>query len=420
MQLSDEQSKVVQEAEQGSNILLLGKAGVGKSATVERLTDNNTLVTSTTGISALNVGGETTHSAFGLPTGVVTDDDLKKSSRRFSELFYDNTVKRIVVDEWSMNRIDSFELIDYRLRKVKQVDKPFGGIQMILVADLYQLPPIVSYNEKKHFNKKYLSPWAFTSKVFKKGGFSTTELTKVFRQSNVDQIEALNKIRSKEQGWEGAVDLMNIWGKEPKREVDLVLCAYNDDADIINNREYEAINARERIYKGEVSGNFKQKDTIVPFELRLKEGCRVMISANSNSECEDDYKNGLVGTVVEMFDDHVYVDTDRYGEVKVEMAEFEKFKYSGLGGSLTKITSGKFSQIPLRHGFSVSCHKSQGLTLDSVAINFGERGCFSPAQAYVALSRVRDLNDMYLMTPIKYSDIMVDSKVKRFMGKLKK
>jgi ATP-dependent exoDNAse (exonuclease V) alpha subunit len=411
------QEDAIEAIEDGENVCLTGKAGTGKSHVIKQTSNNRTLLAAPTGISALNIGAETAHSLFNIPIGIITDEEKKKHAPKCQEIFGGNDIiERIVLDEVSMVRADGLDWIDLKLREVKQVDLPFGGIQMVVVGDFFQLPPIVSPKEKPHFKKQYLSPWAFNSKVWKQADFQLLNLDKVFRQNNADQIDALNKIREQLDGWEEAVDQINIWGESPNEHNSVILCNFTKDADAVNAEEYRKEQGEERLYRAIKSGKFRKDDVLVDQELYLKLGCRVIVCANSPGSHAHDYRNGMTGTVVEFGEECVYVELDGGDTVPVIVNKWEKFGYSNGVNGLTKGVEGTFSQIPLKLGYAISVHKSQGMTLDNISIDFGDR-CFTDAQAYVALSRAKDLRNVHLVRPLRTDDILVASKVKRFIKK---
>lgn len=406
-----DQAVAIALIQEGYNVLLSGGAGVGKSYIIGQINDNHTVLAAPTGIAALNIGGETCHSLFNLPFGLVTDEDRNKNPKKVAELFSTDYIKRLIIDEISMVRADYLDLIDYRLRRVKMNNKPFGGIQVVVVGDFYQLPPIVARKEARHFKKMYDSPYAFDSKVWQEANFNPVLLQKVYRQSDEQQIALLNAVRMKTKHWKHAVDRLNEWCPQPTGEDELVLCNYKDDADFVNRSFYKRIDGDEVTYRAEITGNFKENDCIVDPKINLKEGVKVVLCANCPNKT---YRNGQRGTVVTCEEKTLLVRLDDDDSiVLVEPHKWERIKYSKLMGSLTKIPDGTFKQLPVRLGWGLTVHKAQGMTLDKCSYNLGRKS-FAPHQTYVGLSRIRDLTQMGLTRPIERDDIIVDERVKRF------
>lgn len=402
------QQVAIDAIQSGKNVFVTGGAGVGKSHVINQVSDDKSVLVAPTGVAALNIGGSTCHSVFGLPFGLVTDKDMTTIKPSLREIFGKDGATRLILEEISMCRADYLDLIDHKLRMVKGNSEPFGGIQVVCVGDGFQLPPIITNGEMKHFRRKYKSPYWFDSKVWKEGGFTPVLLEKVYRQEDEQQIALLNSIRVKDKNWQVAVQRLNEWCTAPHSEDVLSLCNYNKDADVINKKFYSECTGKERFYKGIKTGKFKAGDCIVEEDLYLKEGCKVVICANGEG-----YVNGQRGTVESFDSEGVVVAIEDGGTVLVEPYKWERVSYSKLMGSLTKVVEGSMTQIPLKLGWAISVHKAQGMTLDGCRVDLGERS-FSDHQTYVALSRVRDLKNISLARPVREDDIMVSEKVRRF------
>jgi ATP-dependent exoDNAse (exonuclease V) alpha subunit len=408
------QQEAIDLINSGKNVFLSGSAGVGKSHVINQIINNSTALCAPTGIAALNIGGATCHSLFQLPIGLITEEEKEKIPWKFREVFSNNFIKRIVIDEISMCRSDYFDLIDTRLKRIKNNDLPFGGLQIITVGDGFQLPPIVSNAEKRYFRRQYKSPYFFDSKVWNQAGFVSAILDKVYRQSDEEQILVLNKIRTKAEGWEQAVGQINDWCSAPSEEEQLTLCNYRKDANVINDYYYDKLKGKEYSYKAVKTGKFNPSDSIVEKEIKLKEGTRVVICANS---VEGGYVNGERGVVLKCDPNSVVVELETGDIVSVENNKWERYGYGRTLKGLTKIVEGTFSQIPLLLGWAQTVHKCQGMTLDNCCVNLGKRS-FDYHQSYVALSRVKNLKNMSLTRPIEYSDIQVDKRVVDFYDSL--
>jgi len=410
------QEEAMGAIQQGENVAIFASAGKGKSYIINQIADDNTILCAPTGIAALNIKGETAHSVFGLPFGLPVDKDKTSFNKTFMELFgVHSKADRIIIDEAPMLLSAHLDLIDTKLRNIKKINEPFGGLQVLLTGDPYQLPPIISSQEKRIFRRLYKSGFVFDSNVWKEAAFNVINLDKVYRQSDVEQIRLLDAIRSKEDGWQQAVKDINDMCTLVADEHTLNLCVFNADADIVNNKHYIKNTNKPRVYKAKIEGKFKSKDCIVDAEVSLKVGLRVIICANCP---EKSYKNGQMAELLSLHDDYVIVRLDDGDVVEVVKANWESFKYSNGIKGLKKDVAGKCEQIPIRQGNAISIHKSQSLTLDKLVINMG-KGAFGAALAYVALSRVRDLTQVCLTRPLKESDIIVDKRVQTWYNTLK-
>lgn len=393
------QEVALQAIDNKENILVTGSAGVGKTYIMKQAINYNTVVAAPTGIAALNIGGTTCHKLFGLPIGMVTEQDYKVQSKVRDALAY---VERVIIDEIGMVRADQLDLMDWKLKKIKGNDKPFGGVQMILVGDFLQLEPIVGYKELPYFRQQYSTPFCFGAEAF--NGFRKIELEKVYRQDNKRQVAMLNSIRKKDKWFKHAISniVKESLPYDEDREV-LHLCSYKRDAARINGKWYNKIDAPERTYYALEHGHWKENEIPVPKQLNLKVGCKVIICAN---DMEGQYVNGDRGEVLSMSMDSVIVKKENGNIVTVQENTWERYGYVSSEGNVSKEVEAEYKQVPLKLGWAVTIHASQGLTLDNIAIDVGD-GCFSHGQLYVALSRAKDLRNVSFVTPISHTDAIV-------------
>lgn len=400
------QQEAIEKIKQGGNIFLTGGGGTGKSFIINTIKDNKTVLVAPTGIAALNIGGATCHSFFGLPFGLPEEHDKYKLPAKSKKVLERAT--RIVLDEVGMMRADYLDLIDHKLKAFFKNKKPFGGIQMVMVGDFYQLEPIIQSNEEYYFHSEYSSPFAFSAKCW---NFETTPLTEVVRQSDEYYISILEAIR---KGDTRGLELLSQVIDEYKQGTEkLYLCCYNADADKINRWWYDKNPTKEEYsFKARFSSNWGKPNSY-PVEniLKLKKGCKVILCANNS---EEGYVNGQRGTVDSITKGELYVKLDNGNTIKVAHHTWEKIGYTEAGESFTKKVEATFTQLPIKLGWAVSVHKSQGMTLEGINLHTGTRGCFSHGQLYVALSRVKDLSTISLVKPLKDYELIVKEEVKEF------
>lgn len=401
-----DQQKAIDLIKSGENVFVTGSGGVGKSWVINQVSDAGTVLVAPTGVAAINIGGATCHSVFALPFGLVGHGDQFKISANMRKLFQGDSVKRIIIDEVGMLRADYLDLIDNKLKLVRRSKEPFGGIQVVVVGDFYQLEPIVSEDEQEYFSEKYDSPFAFSAKAWK---FKTVELKEVKRQSDTHQIDLLNSIRKDSDNSDECLEEIMKMSKEYVNCSDtLHLCAFNKDAAQINKYWFNQLNGEPYIFHANYSEKWGKQHP-VPERVLVKKGSKVLICANLAGF----YVNGDRGVVKDYTDESVTVELEDGRVVEVFEHTWEKLKYSKQGGKISKTVVGSFTQIPLRMGWAVSIHKSQGMTLEHAAIDVG-RGCFSHGQLYVALSRIKDINNLSFVREIDIDNLIVREEVKQF------
>ncbi len=400
------------------NIFVTGRAGTGKSTLLNHLawtTDKQVVIAAPTGVAALNVGGQTIHSLFRLPIGVIADQPIEQVAELRKLL---NTIDTLVIDEVSMVNADLIDAIDRSLRQARH--KPFtafGGVQVVLFGDPYQLAPVPGdADERAYFADQYRSMWFFDAKVWQETTLRIFELTTIHRQHEAEFKYMLNAVRHGLVTAEIAARLNSTGARAAPTDGTITLATRNDTVNRINAAALARLPGAIKTAKAEVSGEFGGRAYPADESLQLKVGARVMFLRNdSATDGGQRWVNGTVGTVTKIAST-VFVDVD--GEIhEVQPAIWEKFKYtySPTTKQLRKDIVAEFTQFPLRLAWAVTIHKSQGKTYDRAIVDLGS-GTFSAGQTYVALSRLTELNGLYLSRPLRPADIRVDPDVKRFMN----
>lgn len=414
----------------GENTLVLGAGGTRKSVligSVQELFRENYIFVAPVGVAAYNIEGSTCHSSFGLSSTIfIEGDKLKPFNKAQQEAIKSDELVGIIIDEASTLRSDKFLEISTRISRIRNNSAPFGGLQIVLVGDFFQLAPVVTPVERKLFNKHYTSPFVFGTELFKKCNFTLVELGKVYRQTNPQTVAALSFIR-KGNHIEAAVEYFNrncVDASELKSPI--FLCTTNQKVDEINNREFKNIKGKAHKFIGEITGKFP--DLPVSKELNLKVGCKVMITKNDYEPDPEKkrYSNGSTGVVEsivkpsnKMLNDEwcINVKLDSSGEI----VPIFRFHYNNIvkkeskEGNLYDALIGEYVQFPLKLAYALTIYKSQGLTLDEVVLDL-DSNYIPPALAYVGLSRIKDIKKLALSIPLRYDHIKVDYNVKRLFG----
>lgn len=449
MELNEEQNRVLEAMMAGRNVFLTGAAGTGKSTVLREFLarcNRNCAVLAPTGLAAVNVGGQTINSFFLLPAGLIVKDTLDDiRSRRKKEVLL--SVRTIVIDEVSMVRSDVFEAIDERLRSVAASgnrEKPFGGKQMVVVGDFYQLSPVVKTSvESAYLKEAFGGEYAFQTELWKRARFESFSLETIYRQKN-DSVfmSALNRIRRGDASTPSvdcgsgvmlsAEEVVNgscLQSGLTFPENGVNLCTTNREANAINTSEMLKLAGRRTTFKASVSGEFPESFFPTEAVLDLLPGARVMLLCNKRlSNGTFQYVNGDIGVVSEIIEGEgvqpmVKVKLDNGNEAVVEGHCWENGKYAveedpGTGRKiLRKEVIGKFVQLPIRLAWAITIHKSQGMSFDSVNLRLGN-GCFSHGQLYTALSRCRSLKGLRLDRPVMDEDLIIDPEVLEFSGSL--
>lgn len=440
LEITQEFSRILAAANSSkSNLFITGKAGTGKSTLLRYLTEHTKkqyAVLAPTGVAALNVKGQTIHSFFRLPARLIQREDIKINARRENLM---RKLDMLIIDEVSMVRADIIEAIDISLRIYRHQDKPFGGMQMLFIGDLYQLPPVVPNDQRVYFQEHYGGAYFFNAPIFRDGlHYTSIELTRVFRQREPAFLDMLNNIRN-DQATTDDLWLLNsrhIAKAGPPPPEAVVLTSTNAIAKRINTQGLEALPGKTFIYQATLAGRLLERyndiiqrggspeqleralDTKFPADisLTLKEGARVMMIRNDLEE--DRWVNGTMAEVQELADDHIMVKIGGKSHmVSPETWEDIEYEYDSKEQTIKPTVRGTFTQYPIRLAWAITIHKAQGKTLDQVSINLGS-GAFAPGQVYVALSRCRSLQGIYLTSPVRQRDIFVDKQVMEFMERI--
>lgn len=410
-----------------SNVsLITGKAGVGKSYLIKYLKSylskkhkfKNIATLSFTGAAAINVGGQTIHSFFGFKTKPLSRGDIYYNQFKAPVL---ENLDLLIIDEVSMVRVDLIDAINRSLQMHRKNSEAFGGVKIIFLGDTLQLKPVVPENEAAFFNAKYKSPYFFDSKIFQLLDFSFyhKELTKVQRQKDKVFVDALNQIRLAED-YRESLALINrscygIKGEKSNIERDITLTTTNYLANKINERELNKINVESIKYEAIKKGNFKTK-LLTPEILELKVGAKVMFTKNDQ---DNRWVNGTLGVVTALGKNSVSVKSLENNKVySVKKETWEMNEYKMFGNNLEETPVGSFTQFPLTLAWAITIHKSQGITLDNVKIDLGNKKAFAEAHIYVALSRCKTIDGISLSRPIGLSEVFIDNDVKEFNKKL--
>lgn len=404
--------------EQGASVVMvLGGAGTGKTTFLHKLRNRGgerEVFLAPTGVAAIQLGGQTIHSFFGIPPRIINSDDLVPRGRR-RELM--QKIKRIVIDEVSMVRCDLLDVVDRYLRMARESSEPFGGVQMVLVGDFLQLPPVMPPAEAEVLTQMgFAGPYAFDARVIRQIEVTRVPFTTVYRQTDSTFVERLALIRRGEDVDEAIAAINALCCRRHRPDhTPIVLAPTNTCVDAYNKRGLSVLRSPAHVYIGEISGDFDvAKDRLpVPDTLVLKVGTRVMAVRNDPIQR---WANGSLGTAVRLDDDRVCVQFDDSCEAEIETATWERIRYrwNDATGRVEAAVAGKYKQLPLIHAWASTVHKAQGLTLDDVRIDF-DAGAFAPGQVYVALSRARSTAGLSLTRPLRWSDIRIDPRVTAFV-----
>lgn len=417
------------------NLYLTGKAGTGKTTFLRYLKENckkKLVVVAPTGVAAINAGGVTIHSFFQLPfgayipdaqTGFGLHDGIVNKHALAKNLKIAGNKKKIIeelelliIDEVSMLRSDMLDAMDTVLRMLRKNMKPFGGVQVVFIGDLYQLPPVVKDQEKELLDQYYHSAFFFDAKVLEQNPPVYLELKKIYRQSEEVFINLLNKIRHANLNHDDLELLHKQYQPNFTGTGDnyITLTTHNHKADVINARELNTLHTPLYTFRGELKGDFSDKQLPTEMQLKLKKGAQVMFVKNDSS-VDKKYYNGKIGVISNIDEEEIMVRfPDSIKEMKVERETWEQISYQ-----LNKETQGidekiigQYIQYPIRLAWAITIHKSQGLTFEKAIIDAGD--AFAPGQVYVALSRCTSLNGVVLLSRISTNSIRNEKRIAEY------
>lgn len=422
------------------HVFLTGKAGTGKTTFLKHIikhTHKKAAIVAPTGIAAINAGGTTIHSMFNIPFGsfVPTQNYTQKNNSYiqvtdrhtlFKTQFINNNKRAIIrelelliIDEVSMLRADVLDAIDAVMRHVRGKNYlPFGGVQVLFIGDMYQLPPVVKDNEWQVLGEFYKSIYFFDAQVLQNEPPIYIELDKIYRQNNPEFIQVLNNLRNNTIT-KSDTDILNTYYKPNfKQTVNdnyITLTTHNRKADLINKSFLSELKSPSFFYEAEIKGEFP--DNMFPIEktLELKMGSQVMFLKNDLSG-EQKYFNGKLAKVIELSTKEIHVEFEDGKKLKLDEYTWENKKYVLDAGTneIKEEIVGQFIHFPIKLAWSITVHKSQGLTFDKAIIDVVD--AFAPGQVYVALSRLRDLSGLILTSPINFTSISSDIKISEFSG----
>ncbi len=387
-------------ANTNSSFFLTGRAGTGKTTflrNVQKMVDKQFITLAPTGVAAILAGGDTIHSFFGLPLEVCTPNTCGKlNEARFQTIRHADT---IIIDEVSMVRCDIVDAIDYTLRYVMRTTQPFGGKQVIFVGDMFQLPPVVRQGaERDLLNDIYNTDdfFFYKANILKRIRLVKIEFQKVYRQDDDKQfLHILENVRMNRVTPEDLTHL-NRRVIKPQKEDGMVitLASRNDTADKINKQRLDEIDAEEFVYEGKITGKFDEKRLPVERSLHLKVGAQVMFTRN---DMQKRWANGTLAKVVKLAEDEIHVALNNGDTYIVPRESWDSFnyEYDRESRKLKKEVTGTFTQYPLKLAWAITIHKSQGMTFEKMVLDLSH-GIFSDGQLYVALSRVRSLDGLFL------------------------
>lgn len=390
-------------ANTNSSFFLTGRAGTGKTTflhNVQKSVDKNFIVLAPTGVAAILAGGDTIHSFFGLPLEVCTPGTCgKMNQQRILTLRHADT---IIIDEVSMVRCDIIDAIDYTMRKVLGTSQPFGGKQMIFVGDMFQLSPVTKGGLEKDLLRDFYQAnefYFYKAEAIKRIRLVEIEFKKVYRQ-NEDQkfIRILENVRLNKVTPEDIMELNKRVQAPTTNEMVITLASLNKTADMINQQRLAEIDSQEFVFEGSISGQYEPKKLPVDLNLRLKVGAQVMFTRN---DMQRRWANGTLAKVVKLTNDEIHVQLNDGNIYIVPCCSWEDFSYDYdvETKKIKKELKGSFTQYPLKLAWAITVHKSQGMTFDKMALELSSR-FFAAGQLYVALSRVRSLDGLFLSNNI--------------------
>ncbi len=413
------------------NIYLTGRAGTGKTTFlkyVREKCDKTMVVLAPTGIAAINANGQTIHSFFKLSFGPLLITDIRYSPEKIRKQFkYNkqkieliNSLDLLIIDEVSMVRADTLDIVDLVLREYRNNQEPFGGVQVLMIGDVWQLPPVVKREEWDLLGSLYKSPFFFSSNAFKASNSRYFELEKIYRQSDEQFIGLLNNVRSNSLGPDDITQLRKRVGATPKSNTKYItLSTHNNYVDAINEEKLEALESQTFKFKAQISGDFPEHVAPTAKVLELKVGAQVMFLKNDQGSDKLFY-NGTIGEVTKLTRSSIEVKTEQQDSIKLEPELWEnvRFDWDAEKGELQQEVMGTWKQYPIKLAWAITVHKSQGLTFEHVIAHLGKS--FAEGQVYVALSRCTSLEGLILDGEIPESAIKLNPIVSQFTDWMKK
>lgn len=393
------------------SIYITGKAGTGKTTFLKYIVNNinkSFVVTASTGVAAINADGMTLHSLLGIPLSALELSRQSTGGLTAQQEYLVQIMEVLVIDEISMVRPDVIDYIDRKLRKIRQQDVAFGGVQLIMFGDLYQLPPVVSAADEKIVMQNYRAPYFFYADVFKRNGFHVVELNHVFRQSDPKFVDILNRIRSYELTEQDIEDLEEIRNHNISKHFDnqyIHICALRKDVHEINT---QLLGTPTHTFHAKIEGEFNINSMPCDPKLSLRVGARVMTLINY----QDMFYNGSLGVVEAICKDSIQVRFDNGTTVMVPKYRWNAYSYVVTNGKITKEIKGSCTQFPLTLAWAITIHKSQGLTFDNVVLHVSN--IFCSGQLYVALSRCTSLEGIASDTFIDKRHVIPNPELLRF------
>ena len=410
------------------SVFLTGKAGTGKSTFLKFIRDNTkkkTVVLAPTGIAAVNVGGQTMHSFFKIPFKPMLPDDpdysnparMRKMLRYTKEkVKLIRELELIIIDEISMVRADIIDFVDRVLRVYSgNMHEPFGGKQLLLVGDIFQLEPVVTHDTRDILRRFYRNFFFFNARAFDQINLVAIELRKIYRQSDTDFIALLDRVRINRATSTDIARLnqrCNPDYQEVSGDFAITLATRRDTVDSINDEHMKALKTPEYVYEGTIEGDFPENSLPTALNLVLKEGAQVIFIRNDK---QGRWCNGTIGIVTRLSENSVFVALETGEEMRVEWEVWEnmQYTYNEKEKKVEEKVLGSFSQIPIKPAWALTVHRSQGLTFNHVVIDFAG-GAFTGGQTYVALSRCTSLEGITLLKPLSERDIIVNMAVVEF------
>jgi hypothetical protein len=415
-------------AQTGCNVFLTGKAGTGKTTFLKSLydkTDKRLIVTAPTGVAAINAGGVTLHSFFQIPLGPFVPGDGAFGNRpqyRFSREKKEiiECLDLLVIDEISMVRADLLDAVDSVLCRYRRNNLPFGGVQLLMIGDLHQLPPVVKKEDWELLRQYYDSVYFFSSRALARAGFISIELKHIYRQTDDTFIHILNQLRNNQLDERSIAELNKRCVKDFVPEADegyITLTTHNKSAESINNDRLQGLAGDVHRFKAEITGDFPRHNYPAPEELQLKKGAQVMLLRNDPA-ADKRYYNGKIGEVAVLTEDRIEVlSPEDTANITVEPVIWENIRYHLNKEAVIEMeVIGTFKQFPLKLAWATTIHKSQGLTFEKAIID--AKAAFVHGQTYVALSRCKTLDGVVLSSAVPQQGIEKDQTLAEFDARI--